>query len=146
MVAQPALALISVTFPSAELPEVQSPMVLPMLVYSFLLKLLLTCTAGVKIQLSLLSFSLTDKTDSVSVKVPTLTLFSHTSTTHVTQTLVSMFTHLPFALKSTSHLVHAISPELTMLLFSLLFLLPQSVEHRPLRSVSMPLTTMSFVS
>merc|ERR1712072_588942 len=116
-----------------------------MLVYSFLLKPHLTCTGG-KIQLLPLSFSLTDRIASVNVKEPTSTLFSHTSTTHATQTLVSMFTHSHFALRNTSHLALAISPELTTLLFSLLFLLPLSVEHRPPRSVSMPLTTMSFVS
>ena len=139
-------ALMSATFPSVEPSPVPSPTVLPMLASSFLPRLHSTCTAGEKTLLSPLSSSLTDRTASLSAKEPTSTLFSLTSTTHATQTLVSMFTHSHFALRNTSHLAHAISPELTTLLFSLLFLLPLSVEHRPPRSVSMPLTTMSFVS
>merc|ERR1712167_195304 len=96
-----------------------------MQVHSFLLRPLLTCTAGERTLLLPPSFSLTDKTDSPSVKVRTSMLFSHSSTTHVPRILVSTFTPSPFALKSTSHLAHATSPELTMLPFSLFFLLEQ---------------------
>merc|ERR1711968_210869 len=84
-----------------------------MLLHLFLLKLLRTCTAGVKIQLLLPSFNLTDKTDSVSVKVVTSTLFSHSNTTPVIQIRVSMYTPLLFAQKNINHLALAISPELT---------------------------------
>ena len=83
---------------------------------------------------------------SLSAKEPTSTLFSHTSTTHVTQTLVSTSTHSHFALRSTSHLEHAISLVLTTLLFSLSFPPTPSVVTRLLRSVCTLPTTMSFVS
>ena len=117
-----------------------------MLEHSFLLRQHLTCTAGDRTQLLPLSSSLTDRTASLSVKVPTSTLFSHTSTTHVTQTLVSTSTHSHFALRSTSHLEHAISLVLTTLLFSLSFPPTPLVVTRLLRSVSTLPTTMSFVS
>ena len=114
-------------------------LVLPMPVFSFLPKLLLTCTAGVKIQLLLLSFSLTVRIASLNVKVPTSTSFSHTSTTLATQTLVSMFTHSLFAQKNTSHLELAISHASITLLFSLSSLPLLLVEPRPLRSAFTPL-------
>jgi hypothetical protein len=111
-----------------------------------LLRLLLPCTAGDKTLLLPLSFSLTDKIASLSVRVPTLTWYSHSSTTHVTQTLVSTYTPSHFALRSTSHLEPVTSPVLTMLLFSLFFPTLLLREPRPLRYVSTLPTTMSFVS
>merc|ERR1711988_67103 len=84
-----------------------------MLLHLLLLKLLRTCTAGVKIQLLLPNFNLTAKTDSVSVKVVTSTLFSHSNTTPVIQIRVSTYTPLLFAQKNINHLALAISPELT---------------------------------
>ena len=75
---------------------------------SCLLRPHLACTAGDRTQLLLLSSSLTDRIASLSVKVPTSTLFSHTSTTPVPQTLVSTFTLSLSALRSTSHLEPAI--------------------------------------
>ena len=78
-----------------------------MLALSSLPRLPSTCTAGDRTLLSPLSSSLTVRIASLSVRVPTSTLFSLTSTTHVTQTLVSMSTHSHSALRSTSHLVLA---------------------------------------
>ena len=72
--------------------------------------------------------------------------FSLSSTTLDTPTLVSMSTPSPFALRSTSPLELATSPELTTPLFSLLSLLLPSLLLPPLRFVSTLLTTMSFVS
>ena len=87
--------------------------------FSFLPRPHLTCTAGVKTLLSLLSFSLTVRIASLNVKVPTSTLFSHTSTTLAHPILVSTFTPSHFALRSTSLLALATSHASTTPLFSL---------------------------
>src|SRR5210317_571467 len=98
-----------------------------MQVPSFLPKLPLRCTVGVKIQLLLPSCNLTDKTDSVNVKVHTSMLFSHTNTTHALQ--MPELTAIPslFALKNTSHLEPVTSVVSITQLFNLLFLLLPSV-------------------
>ena len=54
--------------------------------HSFLMRHHLRCTAGVRIQLLQLNFSLMARTASQSAREHTSTLFSHTSTTHATQT------------------------------------------------------------
>ena len=117
-----------------------------MLVPSFSLRLLLTCTAGVRTLSLPLSCSLTARTASLSVRVPTLTLSSPTSTTLATPTLVSTATLSPFALRSTSHLVLATSPELTTPLFSLSFLTTLLPTRTLPRFACMPPTTMYSVS
>mgnify|MGYP001483562128 CR=1 FL=1 len=81
----------------------------------FLRKPPLTCTAGVRTRLLLLSLCLTDKTASLSVRVLTLTLSSLTNITPEVQTPVLMSTRSHFAQKSTSLPVPATSPELIML-------------------------------
>ena len=87
--------------------------------------------------------SLTARTASLSVRVPTSTLCSLTSTTPATRTLVSMYTPSRFALRSTSHPAAATSRALITRPFSLSSpTLPLRVPRLP-RSVSMPLTTTS---
>ena len=132
------------TLPLEEPSPEPPPTVSPTLVFSFLLRPLSTCTAGVRTLSSPLSSSLTDRTASLSARAPTSTSFSLTSTTLATPTLVSMSTPSHFALRSTSPLELATSPELTTPLFSSLSLLLPSVEPRPPRSASTPPTTMSF--
>ena len=61
---------------------------------SFFLRQLLICIVGARTLSSLLSYSLTDRTDSLSGRALTSTLFSHSSTTHVHLTLVSISIHL----------------------------------------------------
>src|SRR5210317_470235 len=98
-----------------------------MLVHSYLPKPPLRCTVGVKIQLLPPSCNLTDKTDSVNVKVHTSMLFSHSNTTHAHQT--PELTAIPslFALKNTSHLEPVTSVASITQFFNLLFLLLPSV-------------------
>ena len=117
----------------------------PMLVHLYFLKLLLICIVGVKIQLLLLNFNLTAKTDSQNVKVHTSMLFNLSNITHVPQTLVSTYTHLLFAQKNTNHLEVATSPELITPPFNWFFPPQLSVVQPLLRSVSTPLLTTSFV-
>merc|ERR1711871_849989 len=131
--------------PSLVLPPLVDPLYL-MPEHSFLLIPLLTSTAGVRTLSSPLSFNLTVKTDSLSVRDPTLTLSNLTNTTPETLTLVLTSTPSPFALRSTNHLEHATSPELTTLFFNLFFLLELSVVPTLPRSVCTLLTTTSSVS
>jgi len=78
--------------------------------------------------------------------VLTLMLFNLTNTTPVPLTLVSTYTHSPFALRSTNLLAHATSPELTTLSFNLSFLPPQLPVPPLPRYVYTPLTTTSSAS
>ena len=107
---------------------------------------LLTSIAGVRTQSSRLSFSLTDRTASQSVRELTSTSSSHTSTTRATQTPASTSTRSPSVPRSTSHLAHAISPALTTPRSSLSCPMPRLKAPTPPRSVCMPPTTTSSVS
>merc|ERR1711988_116002 len=97
-------------------------LLLLMLPHSFLLKLLLTCTVGVKTLLSPLSFNLTVKTDSLNVKVLTSMSSNLSNTTQRTLPLVSTSTPLLLDLKNINHLVHVTSPESITPFFNLSFL------------------------
>jgi hypothetical protein len=68
------------------------------------------------------------KTDSLNAKVHTSMLFSHTNTTPEHLILVSVFTHLRYALRSISHPDLATSHELIMLFYNLLSLHLLSLE------------------
>merc|ERR1711988_651160 len=104
-------------------PLLMLPLELLMLEHSFLLKLLLTCTAGEKTLLSPPSFNLTVKTDSLNVKVHTSMLSNLSNTTPDILPLVSTSTPSPLDLKNTNLPEHATSPELITPFFNLFFLL-----------------------
>jgi len=115
-------------------------------VHSYLPKQPLTCTVGVPTLSLPLSYNLTVKTASKSVKVLTSILSNHTDTTHAHQILVLTYIPSHSVLKNTSHLAHATSQELITLLSSLSFLTPVSKVLTQPRFVSMLSTTTSSVS
>ena len=108
--------------------------------HSFLPRLPLTSTAGVRTPSSPLSSSLTDKIVSLSVRDLTSTLSSPSSTTPVPPILVSTCTPSLSALRTTNPLDRATSPESTMPSCSLSFLRELSPAPPLLRSVCTPLT------
>merc|ERR1711871_1705188 len=113
---------LSTTLMPLVLLDMQHLVVLLMLLHSFLPKLLLTCTVGVKTLLSPLSFNLTVKTDSLNVKVLTSMSSNLSNTTPRALPLASTYTPSPLDLKNTNHLEHATSPESITPFFNLSFL------------------------
>ena len=139
----PLMYLDTVFFLSHSMPNLVPPVPLVCLMpdHSSLPRLLLTSTAGVRTLSSPLSFNLTAKTDSLSVKDHTSMLSNLSNTTPVPLTLVSTSTHSPLDLRNTNHLEAVTSPELITLFFNWFFLLLPCLVLPPPRSEYTLLTT-----
>ena len=98
----------SLMLPCLSLPALVSPMPAPLC----LPRPHWTCIVGARILALLLNYSLTAKTDSLNVKVPTSMWFNPSNTTPAHPILVSTCTPLLFAQKSINQVARAISREL----------------------------------